>query len=247
MHFEDRFVARLFSAAALLGASAGGTALLPAQVLAASSVNKSIVVPAQATDGNVSTVNGSIRIDDGAMVDAVSTVNGGIRIGNGVTLESAETVNGGIRGGQQVRVREDVESVNGGVEFETGADVAGDIETVNGGVRLDQGRVGGGISTVNGTIALSNTGVARSIETVWGSIELNAGSVVQGDITLRKPHGHNNKPRIPRIVLGPNVEVKGRIVLEHPAEVYVHTSARHGDISGAIHGGSVRSYSGSAP
>lgn len=240
-NFEDRFIARLFSAAALLT----GSAVITPTAFAVSSVNKSVHVPAAGQDGDVSSVNGGVSIGERAVVADVSSVNGGIDLGQGAVVDSVESVNGGIDGAADVQIKGDVESVNGGIEFGTGARISGDVQSVNGGVEFAAAQIRGGISTVNGSIELNGGQVGAGLETVWGSIELEAGATIGGDITVRKPKGNNwfNRQRKPKIVLGPDVEVVGRIVLEHEAEVYVHDTAK----VGGIVGGEIKRYSGVTP
>jgi len=38
------------------------------------------------------------------------------------------------------------------------------------------------------------------------------------------------KPKVPRIVLGPNSTVKGNLVFEREVELYVHSTAKYGKI-----------------
>jgi hypothetical protein len=57
---------------------------------------------------------------------------------------------------------------------------------------------------------------------------------VQGGILVEKPHGISwGKPRVPRIIIGPNAVVNGELRFEREVELYVHTSAKIGSVSGA--------------
>lgn len=186
--------------------------------------------------GSLETVNGGIRIRDGARVRSAETVNGGIRIGNDADVGDAETVNGGIRVGSGSRVRS-VETVNGGITLDSGAQIADDAATVNGGIRAErQVRIGGNVETVNGTIDLTATAVGGGIETTNGDIRLDAGTTIEGGLRVRKPQSlwwSSNRSRDPRVVLGPDVVVKGPLVFEREVELRIHPSAKHGPISGA--------------
>lgn len=182
-------------------------------------VNGSIVAEAGQAYGRLETVNGGITLGHGARAAGVEAVNGGIQAGDDVTLRSASTVNGGIRFGQRARV-------------------AGDVETVNGGITLDRGSVvRGNVSTVNGGIGLLASTVEGRVETVTGDITVGSGSRVIGGIKVEKPkgglHGLFDKPKIPRIVIGPDAVVDGPMVFEREVRLYVHARARIGSVTGA--------------
>jgi DUF4097 and DUF4098 domain-containing protein YvlB len=183
-------------------------------------VNGSIEAAAGQAFGSLTTVNGSIRVEAGATVEEAETVNGSIRIADNASVGSAETVNGGIRLGEQVSVR-------------------GDLSTVNGGIFVgNNGRVGDDIETVNGAIGLVRTELAGDISTVNGDITVGIGSHVRGGITIEKPTNNwlpitIGKQRIPRIVIGPEARVDGPMVFEREVKLYVHSSARIGQVTGA--------------
>lgn len=187
-------------------------------------------------DGHdISKVNGSVNAEDGRAYGDLDTVNGSIRMGDGATAGVVETVNGSITLGEGAQAR-DVSTVNGSIRGGRNVVVANDAETVNGSIELDDAsRVGGGIETVNGRITLHAVDVRGKLTTVNGDIIVGARSVVHGGIVIEKPHGMNwgfGKPRIPRVVIGPKAEVKGPIVFEREAELFVHTTARVGEVSG---------------
>ncbi|GAB3730665.1 hypothetical protein GCM10028862_10190 [Luteimonas pelagia] len=183
-------------------------------------VNGSIEAAAGQAYGSLTTVNGSIRIEAGATVQDAETVNGSIRIADDASVGSAETVNGGIRLGENVTVR-------------------GDLTTVNGGIFVGgHGRVGDDIETVNGAIGLVRTELAGAIATVNGDITVGVGSHVRGGITVEKPSNNwlpitIGKQRIPRVVIGPDARVDGPLRFEREVKLYVHTSARIGQVTGA--------------
>lgn len=182
-----------------------------------SRVNGRVHAEAGQTYGDLDTVNGGIDIDAGAQARDASTVNGGIDIGNRARLRSATTVNGGIDAGEGVQISGEVETVNGGIKVGFHSDIAGDVTTVNGGVLVQQTKVGGQVRTVN------------------GDITIGAESVVQGGIKVEKPKGMNwGKQRTPRIVIGPRAVVNGELVFEREVELFVHTTAKIGRVSGAV-------------
>ena len=196
---------------------------------------------------SIDKVNGSITAEAGQAYGDLSTVNGGIDLERGATVEDVETVNGGIEAGDDVGTRS-VSTVNGGIRFGQRARIEGDVETVNGGIYLDRGsRVRRDVSTVNGGIGLVDTDLGGGIETVNGDITVGVGSHVMGGIHVEKPTGNwgfrMGRPKVPRIVIGPNAVVEGRLVFEREVTLYVHQSARIGSVSGAT----ARRYSSATP
>lgn len=182
-------------------------------------VNSAITAEAGQAYGDLSTVNGSIRIEAKATVQGAETVNGSIRVADDVRSGNLSTVNGSIHVGARVRID-------------------GAIETVNGGVYVDRGsRVQQGIATVNGAIGVVDTDLGGGIETVNGDVTVGVGSHLKGGIRIEKP-GKSwgirlGKPKVPRVVIGPNAVVEGPLVFEREVTLYVHQSARIGAVSGA--------------
>lgn len=178
-------------------------------------VNGSITVEEKAVTRSVETVNGSITIEALARVGTVSTVNGKIILRNGVSAKNVETVNGSIVGVSNLRIEKGVEAVNGSIEIGAGSLVGGNVETVNGGITLHSMKVSGNVETVNGNITLGEK------------------TVVAGHLKVNKPTGWGmswGKPKIPRIVLGPNSQVMGDLIFEREVELYVHTTAKYGKL-----------------
>jgi DUF4097 and DUF4098 domain-containing protein YvlB len=182
-------------------------------------VNGSITAEAGQTVGDLGTVNGSIRLQDAARAGDAETVNGSIRAGDDVAADSLATVNGSIRIGRR-------------------AEVAGGIETVNGSIFVDHGgRVGKDVATVNGAIGLVSTEVGGDVETVTGDVTIGVGSHVRGGIRVHKPTSNwmpiNISKRAPRIIIGPDAVVEGPLVFEREVVLYVHDTARVGEVTGA--------------
>lgn len=191
-----------------------------------SRVNGGITAEAGTSYGDLDTVNGGISVRKGASAKDVETVNGGISIDDDASVSSVSAVNGGIRGGERVKVARGVETVNGGIRFDFHSKVGGDISTVNGGITIKQ------------------TTVTGKLRTVSGDITVGAQSLVDGGILVEKPQGISwGKPRIPRIVIGPNATVKGELRFEREVELFVHASAKVGPVSGAT----ARAYTDSLP
>jgi hypothetical protein len=181
-----------------------------------SHVNGGITADAGQSYGDLDTVNGGISLHKGAKAGGVETVNGGITAEDDVQVNSLETVNGGINAGERVKVAQGAETVNGGIRFNFNSHIGGDVTTVNGGITIKQSEVGGQVHTVS------------------GDITIGARSVVHGGILIEKTHGISwGKPRIPRVVIGPNAVVNGQLRFEREVELFVHTSAKIGAVSGA--------------
>ena len=198
------------------------------------------VVSAHDHDGpgrDIDKVNGSITASAGEAYGDLSTVNGGIDLESGARAGDVETVNGGIEAAYDVGARS-VSTVNGAIRFGKQARIDGDVETVNGGIFIDRGgNVRDDVSTVNGAIGLVDTDLGGGIETVNGDISVGVGSHVKGGIRVEKPTGNwglrMGKPKVPRIVIGPNAVVEGNLVFEREVTLHVHQSARIGNVSGA--------------
>lgn len=202
---------------------------------------------AQEHPRNIDKVNGHITAESGQRYGDLETVNGGIDLERSTHAGSVETVNGGIEAADDVTTG-NVSTVNGGIRFGRQARIDGDLETVNGGIYTDRSsQISGSVSTVNGGIGLVGTRVEGSLETVNGDITVGADSYVKGGIHIEKPHngfgGLFGKPKVPRIVIGPNAVVEGPMVFEREVKLFVHASARIGNVQGAT---SVR-YDGPKP
>jgi DUF4097 and DUF4098 domain-containing protein YvlB len=143
------------------------------------SVNKGVDLPDGTRSGHgYTSVNGNIRMGSDCVIrGACRSVNGSIEVGAGSTARKLQSVNGSILVMEGARIREAVEAVNGGVEMEAATETAA-IKMVNGPVSLDSAIVTGSISTYNGNITLDN------------------GSIVRGDIRIkRRKHGHDDGGR----------------------------------------------------
>ena len=186
---------------------------------------------------DIDKVNGSITAEAGQAYGDLGTVNGSIHIETGATTRDAETVNGSIKVGDNARTG-DLSTVNGSIRIGSGLQSSGDIETVNGSVFVDRGGRLSGVSTVNGAIGLVDSDLSGGIETVNGDITVGAGSHVKGGIKVEKPTSNwmpinIGKRKPPRIIIGPNAVVEGALVFEREVKLYVHESARVGNITGA--------------
>ncbi|GAA5083280.1 hypothetical protein GCM10025759_36070 [Lysobacter panacisoli] len=194
-----------------------------------------LALPAFAAQ-DIDKVNGSITVEPGETVGNLETVNGSIRIGAGARTGHAETVNGSITVAENVQAG-GLETVNGSIRVAGNGKLASDLETVNGGVFVDRGGdVNGHIETVNGAIGLVDTDLSGGITTVNGDVTVGIDSHVKGGIRYTKPNTSwisFNKPRDPKVIIGPNAVVDGPLVFERKVELYVHSTAKTGPITGA--------------
>lgn len=191
--------------------------------------------PAAFAQQNIDKVNGSITAEARQAYGDLDTVNGSIRIGEGARIEDAETVNGSIKVAANVQA-ESLSTVNGSIRVAENARIADDLGTVNGSIFIDRGgNVGGDVSTVNGAIGLVDTDLAGGIETVNGDLTVGIGSHVRGGIRYQKPSisWFSVNKRDPRVIIGPNARVDGPLVFEREVDLYVHSSARIGPVTGA--------------
>lgn len=189
-----------------------------------SKINGGIEIAAGEVAGNVSAVNGSIEIGAGGRAQTAETVNGDIRLDADAAVDSLESVNGGIRLAERAHVAGKLEGVNGSITLLPGARVDADLENVNGAITLDDAEIGGKLTTTN------------------GSVLVGSGSLIEGGLLIRKPKGWSTESRAPRIVIGPDAEVRGDLVFEREVRLYVHDRARIGRVEGAT----PQRYSGSA-
>jgi hypothetical protein len=112
------------------------------------------------------------------------------------------------------------------------------VETVNGSIFVDEGgRVGKGVATVNGGIGLVRSEVGGNVETVTGDVTIGIGTHVRGGLKVSKPSVNwlpvSFSKRTPKIVIGPGAVVEGDLVFEHEVKLYVHETARIGNVTGA--------------
>lgn len=196
-------------------------------------------------DDDISVVNGSIRIGKDCRVNGeVSSVNGSVQVGHNSVLGEVSAVNGSLSVGDNVTVNGPVENVNGRISIGQGSRVSGSVSTVNGQVRFESGSSADGtVSTVNGRITLLGAEVA-ALGTTNGVLEVLEGSHVKGRLRVIRPKGFSlgDDERV-RVVIGAESVVDGPLVFERPVDLFVHESARIGEVEGA----DPQRYSGEEP
>lgn len=196
-------------------------------------------------DKDISLVNGRIDIGSECRINGnVSNVNGRIQIGSGSRAHQISNVNGRISLAEDVEIDGDVSSVNGRIELGHNARVSGEVESVNGRISVSEGvAIDGGITSVNGRIEMRGARAA-SLVTNNSSVLLDEGTVIAGELRIRKSKGINfNAGSPPKIVIGRDVTVEGPLKFEREVELFVHESASVGEITGA----EAATYSGNEP
>lgn len=195
------------------------------------SINSDIeVAPGERVERPLSAVNGKVRIGNGAVVErSTTTVNGDVEIGSDASVARVETVNGRIVLGARSQARS-LATVNGPIQIETEARVSGDAEAVNGRVVLAKdAEVSGTVKSVNGQIRLEGA-QAGGLENVSGGMVIESGSVVNGELRVRKPRGELSDVTI---VIHAGARVEGPLVFEREVRLQVHRDAVIGPVEGA--------------
>lgn len=186
-------------------------------------------------NNGISAVNGAVEIGRDCRVNGeISSVNGGITIEGGSTVGGIENVNGRVRLTENVTVDGGIENVNGQIGLGPGTRIEGDVETVNGSIMAEEQTViSGQVVSVNGLISLSGVQVA-GIQSHNGSIRLDAGTEVNGPLTMKRSSGFNLEiGNPPEVIIGADVRVDGPLNFEREVQLYVHESATIGEVSGA--------------
>jgi len=234
---------RLFSVFLILGLLAAGCGAVNRSVSIpdgtelddnVTNINGSITIGRDCRiNGKIRNVNGQVRISENARVGQVSNTNGSISIASGARTGAIGNTNGRIRLADSIRVEGGVVSTNGPVETGAEVHVDGDIQTANGRIRTGTGSViTGEVETTNGSIELVGT-EAAGVSGANGSIELLDGTRIAGDVYVRRPSGSNSSSRLPRVVIGADTVVEGTLQFERDVELYIHETARTGQVIGA--------------
>ena len=209
----------------------------PAVLVLALSLACAVAGAPAAAQEDIDKVNGSVTAEAGRQYGDLGTVNGSIRFEDGARAGDAETVNGSIRAGNDIGA-DDLSTVNGSIRVGERAELTGRLETVNGSIFVDSGgKVGKGVETVNGAIGLVRSEVGGGVETVNGDITIGIDSHVRGGVHVHK-QGKTWMPirfkqRKPRIIIGPGAVVDGELLFEREVSLYVHDTARVGQVTGA--------------
>ncbi|MDH4046568.1 MAG: hypothetical protein OEW68_02690 [Gammaproteobacteria bacterium] len=215
----------------------------------AGSVNKSVKIEDGARSSGESSVNGSITVGSGAIVDgSLETVNGAIRVGDDSTVRDLDTVNGSIQVGSNATTG-DINGVNGSIRLGKAVVVDGEISVVNGKISVDEGsKVAQDVGNVNGEFEILGSEIGGDLSTVNGDVLVADGSVIKGDLRVEKPSGWGWKnQRKPRVVIGPESTVEGKVHLEREVELYIHDSASVGSVSGVMSMEDAVRFSGNRP
>lgn len=205
--------------------------------------SKNIADDTQAPNKDYDTVNGSIKVGHHANVGDLSTVNGSVKVAADSTVGDADTVNGSVVFAENVTAKS-AETVNGSVKLGANCNISENVETVNGSVIANSGcEIGADFKTVNGKLKAINTQIDGDVKTVNGNIILLDGTVVSGDIVIKKNKSFFNKSngKKPKVVFGKNVKVKGDLEFNRPVDLYVHDTA---DVDTDVENVEVHNFSG---
>jgi len=184
---------------------------------------------------DLKTTNGRIEVGNGLTVGTVKTTNGTISLGEKVVAEEIKTTNGAIHidSGSQVG---EVRTTNGGIKI-VNTVVNGDVRTTNGALTVsERSQIVGSVITTNGGIYLDQVNVGENVQFTNGKMVLDESEIV-GDIIVNEGGsngwfnwGNNKKPIV---IVGRDTTVKGKIIAKRDIELYVHESAKVGEIEGA--------------
>jgi predicted acyltransferase (DUF342 family) len=205
--------------------------------------SKNIADNTESPNKDYDTVNGSITVGHHSHVGDLSTVNGSVKVASSSHVGESSTVNGSVVFAEDVQA-ESAETVNGSIKLGAGCDITGNVETVNGSITASSGCViGGNFETVNGKLTATNTKIHGNVETVNGYIILLDGTVVDNDIIIKKSKGffQKKKKKIPKVVIGKNVIVKGDLEFGRPVKLYIHDTA---EVDRDVDNAEITTYSG---
>jgi len=182
--------------------------------------------------GSLATVSGDIHVAGKVQAKSVHSVSGDITVDTDATVGDVATTSGELRIAESGKTG-GLKSVSGSLALGRNVVVDGDVTSVSGNIFTDRGsRIAGDVTSVSGTIALVQTEVGGGIHFVSNDVTVGIGSHVKGGISLRKPQ-FSSQDRPPRVVIGPNAVVDGPLDFELPVQLYVHSSAKTGKITGA--------------
>lgn len=195
------------------------------------SINSDVVVADGETVDGISSVNGSVQVGVASIVDGdISTVNGSVSTSERSQTGNIETVNGKLGIGPE-SITGDLMTFNGAIEVAERVIVEGDIQAVNGRVTIGQGtQVSGEVSAINEQLLIRGAEVA-SLNNVRGGMILESGTVVNGELRIRKPRRGNPDPVT--VEIHANVRVAGPLVFERETTLRVHEGAEIGKVEGA--------------
>ena len=216
------------------------TAMVAAMAIGLGACSGSVNAPIDIADGTkdataTETVNGAIRVGDDVTVTSGSfrSVNGAATVGARSAVPSITLVNGTIRVGEDSRTGE-LTTVNGSVVVAANTRVRGGIGIVNGAITLAEGvEVDGETSAVNGRITLDGATVNGNIENVNGGVHMLGASVVNGDLSIRRPRGVSLQVRPSEVLIEGGARVTGRLLFEKEVVLRIHRDAQVGEIVGA--------------
>ncbi len=182
--------------------------------------------------------NNTVYVPRGMNVKDINTINGRVVLEGGASARSVSSVNGRVQVEGQGSYAGSVDTVNGRISAIEGGEIGGSATTVNGRINLDNVAVGRNVETSNGSIYLVDATVGKNIETRNGDVRLE-NSVVEQDLIIHSRYRVSLlgfidiKRERPEIIVGPGSEIKGSLIARADVRLYVHESAKIGNIIGA--------------
>ena len=194
---------------------------------------------------NISDGNRRVLVRTGTHVNDVRNVDGRVIVERGASARNIHTYNGRVVIEGNSSVTGNVETHNGGIKATGGAEIKGNMKTFNGNIELANVVVGRNVKTANGRIDLYNVVIGENVETNGGTVMLE-NSIVEKDLIVQRRKGLNLF-QLPvfrqKVVIGPESQIKGSIIIRRKVQLYVHETAMVGEIVG----GNAISYSRSLP
>ncbi len=190
----------------------------------------------------VSSVSGDISIGKKAKVEStITTVSGDVEIGAKARVENIKVVSGDISIAKGARV-ETLVTVSGDVHLYGENDVKGSLETVSGDINCESGSsIDEGLTTVSGDIELDDTFLKGDMVTVSGDISLFNGTVINGDIIIKRKLSTSqfNMGKL-KVIIDLNSIVKGSVRVTEPNTNVIVYLSNGGKVEGEVINAEVR-------
>ncbi len=203
------------------------------------------ITPETVTGPDINNGDRRVVVATGTQVNDVRNINGRVTVEAGASARNIRTYNGRIIIEGNGFVSGNVDTYNGGIRAIGGGEIKGNAEAFNGDIVLAHMTVGQNVQTANGRIDLSNVAIGENVETNGGDVMLE-NSIVEKDLIIHKRKGFNFF-ELPvfrqKVVIGPESQIKGSLMVRRKVQLYVHETARINNIVGA----NAISYSGLQP
>lgn len=216
---------------------------LMASVSGQSSVSSDIHIESgKKTLKKVSSVSGDISVGKKARIESlITTVSGDVEIGAKAQVENIRVVSGDISVAKGARTASLV-TVSGDVHLYGENEVNGSLETVSGDVNCESGSsIDEWLKTVSGDIELDDTFLKGDMTTVSGDISLFNGTVINGDIIIKRKSSplHSSMGKL-KVIIDLNSIVKGSVRVTEPNTNVIVYLSNGGKVEGDVINAEVR-------